>query len=163
MALSPDKLGQLLLGLSSSLSKTYLEAGRRWASAYSSYASDAVSPVGGSPVGLSVVEGILAGLLAMSFSTSHDPVTEAQQLATALTAFWLTPPVVFAGTPPGAVTLVAGGPALQQALVSVWAVNLASRSPADQAMRSVAQAIDGFTRTVVVTTPGGPPIVGPVT
>jgi hypothetical protein len=61
------------------------------------------------------------------------------------------------------VTSVVGISALAQALPAVWFVNQAGKLSADAACRSVAAAIDAFTHTVIVTTPGSPPIVGPIT
>lgn len=163
MALDPNKLKQLLLQLSQSPPQTPQEAGRRWASAYAAYAADAVSPMGGSPIGLDPGEAVLGNLLGITFATSRDPNTTAQAYATGFTAFWFVPPVAFTGTPPGVVTLVGGTAALAPALLSVWASNLAGRLREEQAMQAIAAVLDTFTRTVIVTHPVVPtPVVGPI-
>jgi hypothetical protein len=63
------------------------------------------------------------------------------------------------------VTLVGGTFALPVALVAAWVSNFAARVSNEQAMAKMAQVLDTFTRTVVVThliSVPGPPIVGPI-
>jgi hypothetical protein len=85
-------------------------------------------------------------------------------MALALTSFWLLPPVVFSGTPPGLVTVVPGGVVLPTALFASFATNLAARASNQQASQRLASDLDAFTRTVIVAHPVVPtPVVGPIT
>ena len=163
MALQQGRLARLLQDLSDESPQGFAEAGRRWSALYASYAADARSVLGGAPIGLSVAESLLTRTLAGVFATSSDPVTTAQNMAAALTAFWLLPPVAFSGATPGAVTAVGGTVFLAAALASAWGSNLASRAPAPQAAASVAAALHAFTETVIVTHPTPTPTVGPIT
>ena len=158
MALQQSKLASGLLELASgkNFPKDPLEAGKRWAHAYVEYAKVAMSPVGAPPT-FAGGEQILAAALASVWASSRSAPTTAQGIAAALTAFWLTPPVVFGA---GVVTSVVGTSALASALPGVWASNYPGTP--EQATRKVAAAIHTFTITVITTTPGGPPVVGPI-
>jgi hypothetical protein len=155
---------QGLLDLMKTPPRTPLETGQRWAQAYTTYCSGAISPMGGTPLTLDVSRVTLATSLATVFATPYSPVpTTAAGIAAAFTVFWFAPPVTFSGGPPGVVTAVAGTALLQQGLISCWLSNFASRASKDQAAQAIAAVIDVFTRTVIVTHPLVPtPIIGPI-
>lgn len=124
-----------------------------WAAAYRAYAGGARScGTPGAPAGpsLAAAELVLSGALLAAFSGS-DPASTAAAFATALTAFWLTPPVAFAGVTPGLVTVVGGTVALPAALAAMWATNVAGSASASDAAQGHADTFDVFTKTVVVT------------
>lgn len=140
------------------------QTGQRWASAYVDYAGDAITPLGGSPVGLDAAKPLLAQTLAALFAVPlSPPPATAAQIASALTAFWFLPPVITSDAPPGVVTAVAGTALLATALVGVWLTNILSSASNDQAAGAIAGVMDAFTRTVIVTIPIVPtPVVGPL-
>lgn len=143
------------------------QVAQAWASSYAQYASEAQTVTGGTVVPASVAAAqalMYTSLLAM-FSTSKDPVTAAGGYANALTAFWFLPPALFAAAPtPAFVSLVPGASLLQSTLLSVWAVDLASRASPAHAARAMAQAFHVFTSTIITTqlVPPGPPVIGPL-
>lgn len=157
--LDPSKLAQ---GLKSALTNPspsdFVDAGRKWANAYADYASDAESLGGGGPVGLDIAQNLLAATLAATFAVSLDPVSTASQMASALTALWLAPPVVF-GT--GLVTAVGGTSILAAGLPAVFVANSVGQLTADQSYQALAGLIHAFTITVITTTPPAPTI-GPI-
>lgn len=140
---------------------THAAAGQAWADAYEAYAAAAQSPLGA--VGsLAAAKATLAAVLGPAFA-SQTPATVLSGIANGLTAFWLTPPVVFAGAPPGAVTVVGGTAALPAALSAVFANNIASKASKPAACDAIATALHTFTLTVIVTHPVVPtPVVGPI-
>jgi hypothetical protein len=165
VSLTASKLANEIIKLAQdkSFPKDTLEAGKRWAHAYALYAADAMSipPTAAPPASLVPGEQTLAAALAAVWSSSRSSPTTAQGMATALTAFWLAPPVVFGA---GVVTSVTGTSALQSALISIWTSNLSGRQSADFCAKKVAAAVHTFTLTVITTTPFSPsPIVGPIT
>lgn len=167
MPLNPSKLSRSLEQIFHKPAQRPDEIARVWAQAYSGYALDATAPLGGSPLPPSIAagQGLLYTSLMSLFSASRDQVTSAQGYSNFLTAFWMAPPVVFAGAPPGLVTLVPGAAIMAGTLLTVWGQNLVSRASPQQAAQAIAQVLDTFTRTVIVTQlpPGpGPPIVGPI-
>ena len=160
MALSLTTLARELLKLverSREMPRDGREAGRRWARAYAEYAKAAQSPTSAPPAPLTIQEQVLAAAMGVTFVSSIVSPQSATQIANALTSFWLLPPVVFG---PGLVTAVGGTALLTAALQSVWLGNQASGLPPGAATRNIATAIDAFTRTVIVTSPG--PVVGPI-
>jgi len=180
MALNLAKLKQGLLGINGhgkDFPKTPVVAAKRWARAYAAYAQDAISLGGAAPIPLAANEAALAAALVPVFANPRNlPPQTAQVYATAFTAFWFAPPVTFpltpAGTPlpppilPGIVTLVGGTIALPSALMAAWASNFATSASDEVAMAKMAQVLDAFTRTVIVThliSVPGPPIMGPIT
>lgn len=165
MALDPSKLQRLLQRVAEKPSRTPVEAGYAWARAYRQYCDDAASPMGGSPLTLDAAEQLLGSSLAGAFANpAGDPSTASNFMGLSFTSFWLLPPVVFSGTPPGAVTVVPGSLVLPTALFSTFAVNLATRATNEQSAQRLAQALDSFTRTVTVLHPVVPtPVVGPIT
>jgi hypothetical protein len=163
VALQLSTLKRGLLDIQRNFPATHQEAGARWAAAYSAYCKDAQSVLGGSPVSLDAGEAVLGRMLGITFATSKDPVSTASAFASALTAFWLLPPVAFTGVPPGLVTAVAGTAVLQVALPATWAGLLLSRASAEKAMGDISTVMDAFTRTVFVTHLTVPsPTIGPI-
>lgn len=144
--------------------KNVLEAAQRWSNAYVNYANSAISPLGGSPQGLSAVQPLLQASLAAAWANPRSPApTTAAALAAAFTVFWFLPPVVFDGAPPGAVTLVGGTAVLQSGLIATWTSITLGKANADSAASQTASILDVFTRTVIVTHPVVPtPVVGPI-
>lgn len=141
----------------------FASAGRAWAAAYVPYAQTATSCAGGSPIGLSARQSLLATALAAAFATSTSPVDAANGIANALAAFWLAPPVPFAGATPGLVT-VAVPTALAAALASQFFVSMATPPrPPDVAADQLAGLLDTWTRTVVVAHGAPAACVSPIT
>jgi hypothetical protein len=164
VALDPTRLVKGLRDIFHSHPSSPGEAAQRWAAMYAGYALQANTVVGGVVVSVAANQQALAESLALTFATSRLAPTTAAQMASALSSFWLAPPVSFAGTFPGVVTLTPGTPALQAQLVSTWAQNLADRAPADLAASRVASVVDAFTRTVIALsattpTPTAAPII----
>jgi hypothetical protein len=147
-----------------------VDAGQRWAAAYAVYAAGATSVSGDTAPSLAANEAALAALLGAAFANPSSPPTQtAQAIATAMTAFWLTPPVVLVGAPVSAiVTAVAGTAALQAGLLAIWAALVAAPDPNDPAGQAAAQhasVLDLFTKTVIVThvfPAPAPPVVAPI-
>ena len=131
-----------------------------WGGIYVAYAAGAISPGGGGPGPLAAAQAALAAAF-LSAAGGTSAAATAAALSAAFTAFWLTPPVSFAFTPPnttpGAVTLVSGTAALQAAIAGMPPA-ATRRAGAEQ----FAAAIHAFTMTVVVTHPNTPPVVPPV-
>lgn len=154
-------------GLSSGLQNigfpdTHAAAGQAWADKYADYAANALSPMGGAVGSLAAAKATLASALGAAFA-SQNPASVVAAFANGLTAFWLTPPVVFAGAPPGAVTAVGGTAALGPALTSVFASNIAGKLSKQACADAIAAVIHTFTLTVIVTHPVTPtPVVGPI-
>ena len=141
---------------------THADAGNIWAAKYAAYAADAISPMGGAPASLAAAEATLGATLGAAFAAG-SPASVISAFVNGLTAFWLAPPVVFAGTPPGAVTLVGGAPALGPALSATFASNIAGKLSKQACSDAIAAVLDTFTRTVIVTHPVVPtPVVGPI-
>ncbi len=158
-----SKLARAIVSLGTQYPKDAYEAGKRWAHAYALYAADAMSipPTAAPPASLAANERVLATALGALWQTSRTATQTAQGMATALTAFWLSPPVVFGA---GVVTAVPGTATLSSALLGVWSSNLAGKQSADFCARKVAAAVHVFTSTVITTTPFSPsPIIGPIT
>ncbi len=165
MALSLPTLKQGLVQVMKNPARDYVTAAQQWAQAYGSYASAAQSPLGvATPASIQAAQQVLQAALVPVFATSRVLPQTCAQMAQAFTAFWMTPPIVFVGTPPGAVTVVPGAAALPAALASAFGVNFASRAQVDQAAQQLATALDAFTRTVIVTHLVVPtPVIGPIT
>jgi hypothetical protein len=152
MALDKASLKTALESLFTSPPATAADCADAWAAAYRAYAAGAKScGAPGAPAGASLdaAKAVLTAALLAAFSGS-DPASTAAAFATALTAFWLTPPVAFAGATPGAVIAVAGSAALPSALTAMWASNVASAASAADAAQAHADLFDAFTKTVTV-------------
>lgn len=133
---------------------THSEAGKRWAQAYGDYAAAAMSLAGGSPIVQGAVDA-LGGVLGNLFAGG----LAAPAMDAAFVAFWLAPPMAFAGPFPGVVTAVPSVPGL----AGVFASNVEGKASADAAMGAIAAALHAFTLTVIVTDATVPtPTVGPI-
>ena len=147
--------------------KTPAEAATKWAAAYKGYASTAMSLLGGAPIpaSLSAAESTLKTVLEAAFTAGGGPPAMATSLSTAFTAFWLVPPIIFTGVPPGVVTAVVGTALLQSGLILCWSQIMAMGPAGTPAAAAQAHAtvLDAFTRTVIVTHPTVPvPTIGPI-
>ncbi len=139
------------------------DAATRWAAAYKTYASAATSPMGGGPAPLTGAEAVLkAALLALFVPSSSGAATMAG-MGAAFTTFWLSPPVVFGGGPPGAVIAVGGTAALASGLASTGAAVQSGKMSGAQAATLFAAVFHTFTQTVIVMHPVVPtPVIGPI-
>jgi hypothetical protein len=150
-------------------------AGKAWAAAYQGYAGGALAGVT-TPVA-AILDGAtetLAGALASAFTTAQSNAPAAvtalgAALDLAFVAYWMTP-VTFV-SPPGPViagtVLLAPPGVLASALSSLLLSGANSSATARAQAQSLAAVLDGWTRTVTVTTtpvtPPGPPVVVPLT
>ena len=126
------------------------DVAQKWADAYATYAADARSCQARPPTGITTAKATLKTALAASFVAGGPASSTASDMATAFTAFWLTPPITFlGGATPGAVTAVGGTAALQAGLLTAWAANLASNASNSDAAQSMADLLDTFSKTVV--------------
>ncbi len=142
----------------------YSVAAQLYADAYAAYAADARSPMTGFPLNLTAPTATLQSALAAAFSAGFDANATAEAMDAAFTAFWLSPPVAFTGSPPGTVTAVTGAGTLAPALLAAWQANTSGDASTADSATQIADAIDAFTRTVIVTHPVVPtPVVGPIT
>jgi len=152
MALDPNSLKQQLLNLFNSKADTYDAAAQAWVDAYSAYAAVGQA-FGITPTLLPVSKTAMKSvLLAQFIDISPSPTkaaTVASSIATALTAFWLSPPVQFS-LPAIFVTAVTGTPILTTALQTVFASVLSTDTP-DIKATQLSSAMDIFTKTVTVT------------
>jgi hypothetical protein len=126
------------------------QAADAWAKAYFDYASQAMA-LDSKPVSL-----VTAPLSAL-FLSAMTQMTFLDQLPTNLAAFWMSPPVAFAGVNNGPViNAVAGTAILTPAIATVKITGLAGGNAID----TLINAIDGFTKAVVVqlVNPSGTPI-----
>lgn len=146
--LSLEKLQKGLIDLMKNPSPEYVEMGRRWANTYGSYAQDAMSIPGSSPITLAPSTALMATQLAVCFATSKLLVTTADTITSSLSAFW--PPVQFSPVPPAG----PGVPAPTGAAALSIGLKLLLPIPNPElAAYKIALLIDAFTRSVVVTHP----------
>lgn len=145
--------------------KTKEEAAGAWAEIYGNYAQAGQSckgvPATASP-GLPAAKVTLQNALVGAFS-GVDPATTSAAIASAVTAFWLTPPLAF--PPDGLVSVVGGTAVLQSGLIAQWASNMGIPPPgvtADAAAAQMATLFDTFTRTVAVAHTAPPPCALPL-
>lgn len=123
------------------------QAAQKWVDAYADYAADAkgltFSPTI-TDLSKSTMKSVLQGYFeAVLVATASGA---ASAIATALTAFWLVPPVAF--PPTVLVTAVGGTSSLTSDLLGVFGSRAGS---ADDKADQLATAIDTFTKTVTVT------------
>lgn len=152
MALNSGQLASDIQAVFESYPATAAIAGDGVAEAYRSYASGARScgsPGTPNPGSLAAAKALLATALTSAFSAGNS-ITCAATIASALTAFWMSPPIPFVGVTPGVVILAPGGPALQAALPGMWASNVSSGASASDAASAHANLFDIFTKSVVV-------------
>lgn len=159
MPLVKSSLSSALADLFTNYPSSRSEAGQKWAQAYVSYASAALSPTGGT--GVNAMAGLSS--LASAFSSAlqqEDPNGTAGAMATGVQAFWQS--ISWVGTATGT-TIVPGNFALSSALAAVFS-DLGQSSASDKAGK-VADAFDGGAKTVMVldVLPGPvSPVTGPI-
>ena len=155
MALNPVTLkNELLARVLATPPATSQGCAQGWADAYRIYAGAAQScGVPGIPLGaaLDAARDLLEASLVPIFTGGTDPASTASGLAVAFQAFWLAPPIPFAGVTPGVVTAVAGTAALQAGLLASWVPSPDPWPTAGQAATTIATLLNTFTHTVVVT------------
>jgi len=126
-----------------------MAAGRAWARVYRLFAATASVPFGvPMQASLEAAEETLAGALGAAFIAGFvSSAALAESLASAFTAFWLTPPVQVGVelVPTGSVTAVAGTAALQSALAPLTSYETPLTAG------NLVTALGVFTATVVVT------------
>lgn len=153
MALDSSALSDSLASVFAAPAPDFPISAKNWANAYAGYATEAqscqaVPPV---PAAIQAAQATLQATLAAAFAAGIDPVSTATGMASAFTAFWLAPPVLFSGVTPGVVTAVGGAAVLATALVASWTENTLTKASASAAASTMATILDAFTRTVVVT------------
>lgn len=121
------------------------EAAKNIASVYASYAADATTLVGAAPPTFTEAEQqVLTAILAQALSVpAPTPAVFAQALALGLTAFWLTPPVVFTG---GVVTAAVFAP-LAGILTAALSTNV---TDIDQVNKVIGAIVHAHTISVVI-------------
>ena len=131
------------------------EAAQKWAQAYLSYASAAITSTGGSGVNAMAGLGSLTGAFSGALQAMAPPAAAAA-MAAGVTAFWLS--IIWVGPATG-VTVSPGNAALAGALAAVFS-NLGKLSPAEKA-NAIADAFDAGAKLVMVldTIPGTPPVL----
>jgi hypothetical protein len=120
-----------------------------WASAYQTYALPAMAGVL-LPAFLGIEQDAFLATIAPIFNNPNGTVAQfANALANAVEAFWLLPPVLFAGPAvAGAVTSFPGKGALVAQLTGILSNQY---QDAGTPARQIATALDTATRTVIVT------------
>jgi len=165
MVLDPNKLKTEYLNLLEAKAETAEEAAQAWVDAYETYALDATA-IGFSPPNITPASKQAMKATLQAYFANVDvanPAGAASTIASALSVFWLTPPVVFSPPAPPlpfvAVTGVIGTPALQASLQAIFAVVGGTE---DSKATAISGAMDIFTKLVQVTllNPPAPPIIG---
>jgi hypothetical protein len=170
------------INLTNNLIKLFQDPGKglagpakAWADAYLQYVMVAqAGPLFRSTALDAVSRASLQSLLITTFARTYPSrvVDEAaQDLQTALVAFWLSPPQLFIPIPtPATVGVIAlVPPTLAGLLLPVLRSNVALKGSdgARTAAKRVASIIDAWTRTIIVavtvTPPGPPPVPTPLT
>lgn len=149
MALVQAALAGRLTGIFSQPGDNAAAKAAEWASAYQSYALPAMAGVL-LPTFLGVEQAAFLGNISPVFNNPNGTVAQfANALASAVEAFWLLPPVLFAGPAvAGAVTAFPGKAALIAQLIGILNNQYQDAgTPAQQ----IATALDVATRTVIVT------------
>lgn len=141
------------------------QAARAIAAAYKSYAANALAGTT-TPVALSLegAQSTLEASLASAFQGAQAAGAAglsalAAALDAAFVAFWLTPPVAFAAPPiTGVVTMATPG-LLQSLFSALFESGVSTQASAPRQASSLANLLDTWTRTVVVTNVPPPPAV----
>lgn len=134
------------------------DAAAQIAGAYDNYCKAAMAPPG-MPVFTTAEKTTFQGILTPSFEAG-DANAVAQAMASALQAYWMTPPVNFVGGPAtGMVTAVPGAMTIVSALAGALMNTENTEATAGQ---QIATQLDIATKTVLVTfttppAPAGPP------
>lgn len=149
MALVQAALAGRLTGIFGQPGNNAAAKAAEWASAYNAYALPAMAGVL-LPTFVGVEQAAFLGNIAPVFNNPNGTVAQfANALASAVEAFWLLPPVLFAGPAvAGAVTAFPGKGALVAQLIGILSNQYQDvGTPAQQ----IATALDTATRTVIVT------------
>lgn len=132
--------------------KNRVELAQKWAAAYDSYASQAITGNGGSVIAAgkkSALEGVLLGVLSVPIGV---PAAVAAAWGAGLTAYWGGTPFTPGAVPnppftlPGVATPPVGVGALIPALTAIYL----KRDSEDGFAESQATALDACTKTVLV-------------
>ena len=151
MALDQGKLKDLYKALMSTGTETVLEAAEQWADMYAQYASDAQAfGLFPSEVGIEAAKTAMQTALIPLFTNvgAGTPADAASSISSALSVFWLTPPLIFSLVPSITVSLTPGTPALNTALITEFIVLL---NDSDVKATTLTGIFDIFTKTVTVT------------
>jgi hypothetical protein len=159
MALVLSKLVNALLAMDTEggFSQTAEAGAQDFVNAYVGWAADADATWGQITTAQAAAGPLLAALLPVfegGQAGTMDAAGTASAMAAATDAFWI--PAVFAGTWPGVVVGVTGGPALQAALLDIATSH--GGGSRDGACKSLADAFTAHAQTVLVlfTTNTGP-------
>lgn len=145
MALVPAILTEGLASFAKTPPQSVADAAKSWASMYYSYAQGAMA--------LDALPTTLLPTVQETLSANFFVAMQAQQFLTqlpvCLTTFWQTPAIMFAGASGiGPVASVSGAPALTAALTAMALQNMTAPPP--RPLDALAQALDVFTRSVIV-------------
>lgn len=152
MPLIKASMTQAFLEMAQRKPKDRAEVARKWASAYDSYASLAMTGNGGAAITAGKKSALEATLLAVLSIPIGVPVTVASAWAAGLAAYWggmpFTPGAV--PNPPFTLPGVASPPAGAAALVPALTALYATPNPENVFAEMQATALDAATRTVTV-------------
>jgi hypothetical protein len=132
---------------------TAAQGAQAWADAYGTYAAGGMScqAVSAQPAAITAAKAALVSALTSSFG-SGSASGAAGGMSSAFEAFWLAMvPGSFVGATPGGVTGVGGTSALSSALSSAFNQNKDESSSTSVAAQRFADALDIFSKTVIVT------------
>lgn len=148
MSLTVGKLAQSFVAMASpgGFPASAQDAGQRWADALVGYWSDGLAPFGGPSL---IPPTALASALGSIFEAQQAGA--GAQIDAACTAYWLSPPIPWAGIWPGLTTAVVGAGSLGPALDAVMAQNIETRASTTDACRAIAEAFEAYSLTVTVT------------
>lgn len=161
MPLIKDSMTAAFLSLYSTKPKDRAEVAQKWAQAYDSYASLAITPNGGSAVTVGRQQALQATLYAVLSIPIGIPATVAAAWGAGLTAYWSGLPFTPAAVPNPPFTLpgVAAPPPGVGALIPVLTAIYSKTSSESVFASEQAAALDACTRTVVVLFGGFPQTV----
>lgn len=141
MSLDSAALKKSLQDFLTSPPKSLDDAAMAWTNAYASYAQNAMAADAAPAI---TNTAILQGAMLSAMQSNQF----LQQLPVALSAFWMTPPVIFSSPAfAGPVTATPGVGILGTTLSSIAGANLGGSS---DPMGPIADALDAFTKTVIV-------------
>jgi hypothetical protein len=160
MPLTKSTLAQDLEGIFNAKPASAADAATKWANAYQSYASAALSSASSLPITAPANFGILLGAFTAGLSALTS-VTAAALISQGILAYWQA--MAWVGPASAGSTAFPGNASLSGALSATFA-DLSDKSAADKA-NEIAQAFDAGAKTVIVSEvpfAPGPPIVGPI-
>jgi hypothetical protein len=133
--------------------KSPIDAANKMAKVYADYVASAIAIPATAAIFKGTEARVMANAIAGGFSPNGAPPAASGGLIAGLTAFWLSPPVIFTpgpGTGPGVATAPTGTGVLQACLASSFTN---PKIPAGQAAALIANCLDAFTKLVSVTVP----------